>query len=387
MHSVLCKDFFAVWWPYYLSTSLKKSIKTKPLISAQRHWLNGLVCNHQKFWKKLGDFESKVLEFDLAPLKIDRPVYVCGLARSGSTILLEFLASHRDFVSHKYSDFPFVFTPYLWRKLQRILMMKPSKPAERFHGDGIKVTSDSPEAMEEVLWMHFFKGLHNVDTPARLNDEGARNKFFDFYLPHIKKLLYQSKAPRYLAKGNYNIARIEKIMAALPDAKFIVPVRDPVSHVESLLRQHEHFFTQTKGQKRAVKHLQRVGHFEFGADIRPVYLGKDDVYHSIVDLFKSGDMLRGYARYWGYVYGYIYKHYVESPSVYCYRYEDFCDNSSEMLKDIAEFSGVSYKPAALKMWAEYIQRPSYYKTGLNARNLKIIAEETKDIAALWGYGT
>ena len=131
--------------------------------------------------------------------------------------------------------------------------------------------------------------------------------------------------------------------------------------------------------------MQRVGHFEFGADIRPVYLGRDDVYHSIVDLFKSGDMLRGYARYWAYVYGYVYARYVESPSVYCYRYEDFCDNSAEMLTDIADFSGVSFKPAALEMWAEYIQRPTYYKTGLNARNLKIITEETHEVAALWGY--
>tara|TARA_R110002126_G_scaffold13118_7_gene57256 strand:- start:164807 stop:165919 length:1113 start_codon:yes stop_codon:yes gene_type:complete len=370
-----------------LSHALQKSTKSKPLISAQRHWLNGLVCNHQKFWKKLGDFESKVLEFDIEPIKIDRPVYVCGLARSGSTVLLEFLASHRDFVSHKYSDFPFIFTPYLWRKLQKILMMKPSKPVERFHGDGIKVTSESPEAMEEVLWMHFFKGLHNLDTPERLKDTAALQRFFDFYLPHIKKLLFQSKAPRYLAKGNYNIARIDKIIAAVPDAKFIVPVRSPVSHVESLLRQHENFLTKTKGQKRAVKHLQRVGHFEFGADIRPIYLGQDDVYHSILDLFKSGEMVRGYARYWAYVYDYIYTQYVESPSVLCYRYEDFCDKSHEMLTDIADFSGVSYKPAALDMWAEYIQRPSYYKTNLKARDLKIIADETKQTAALWGYSS
>ena len=106
------------------STAHRQNKKHKKLISMQRHWFNGLVTNHPKFWTRLGNFESKVLEFDLEPLKINSPIYVSGLARSGSTILLEFLADHKDFVSHKYSDFPFIYTPYLWRVMQKLLFMK-----------------------------------------------------------------------------------------------------------------------------------------------------------------------------------------------------------------------------------------------------------------------
>jgi len=55
--------------------------------------LGGFVERTGGFWRWLGDLESRVFAADLAEIAIDRPIYVTGLARAGTTILLELLAS------------------------------------------------------------------------------------------------------------------------------------------------------------------------------------------------------------------------------------------------------------------------------------------------------
>jgi len=104
-------------------------------------------------WRRLAEIETAVLRDDIASKSVDRPVYVTGLPRAGTTILTEMLAQHPDLTSHRYSDFPNVWTPY-WRNylLGKTRIRTPVK-AERAHGDRILVNNDSPEAVEEVLWM------------------------------------------------------------------------------------------------------------------------------------------------------------------------------------------------------------------------------------------
>ena len=92
----------------------------------------------------------------LDAIQIEAPIFVCGLARSGSTILLECLAAHPDTVTHRYRDYPGVLAPVFWDRISTRLYTDHSAPIERAHGDGIAVTPDSPEAMEEMLWMEFY---------------------------------------------------------------------------------------------------------------------------------------------------------------------------------------------------------------------------------------
>ena len=51
-----------------------------------------------------------------------------------------------------YADMPFVLYSNLWSKIS---FNKNSKYTERAHGDGIKVSTESPEAFEEVFWKTF----------------------------------------------------------------------------------------------------------------------------------------------------------------------------------------------------------------------------------------
>jgi hypothetical protein len=112
-------------------------------------------------WVGLGNLESRLLSERLSAIQIKKPVYVAGLARSGTTILLELLARHPHLASHRYRDFPPVLTPWFWNWFVDRASVGGEAASERAHGDGIEVTSESPEAFEEVVWMAFFPGLHD----------------------------------------------------------------------------------------------------------------------------------------------------------------------------------------------------------------------------------
>ena len=99
---------------------------------------------------KHNDFELNFIRPDFEAIN---NVFVAGVARSGTTILLNAIYDSDEFASLSYADMPFVLAPNLWSKIS-----STSKHLikERAHGDGIKVSSDSPEAFEEVFLERLF---------------------------------------------------------------------------------------------------------------------------------------------------------------------------------------------------------------------------------------
>jgi hypothetical protein len=178
--------------------------------------LGGLVARTAPLWRWLGGIETDILEDRLEKVRNDRPIYICGLARAGTTILLELIGSLPQIATHRYRDYPLIYTPYLWDMVLSRMPRRAAAPSERTHLDGIMVTPESPEAFEEVLWMHFFAGAHD---PARssLLDATTENPAFErFYPDHLRKLMVVQHASRYAAKGNYNIARLAVSRRAVP---------------------------------------------------------------------------------------------------------------------------------------------------------------------------
>lgn len=194
---------------------------------------------------------------DLPPVK--SPVFVCGMARSGSTILLETLARLPGFTTHRYADFPMLWTPWWWNRLRAALPKSEATPTERAHGDRIMVTRDSPEAFEEPLWAHHFP---YTSRDHDVLDGQTRNPAFDVrFRQHLAKLLKARGADRYLSKGNYNTLRIGYLASLFPDARFLVPIRSPASHVASLMRQDAR---HASAPLATLRHIAARGHHEFG---------------------------------------------------------------------------------------------------------------------------
>ncbi len=332
----------------------------------------------QPLWRRLADLESKVISEETAQRKIDRPVYVAALPRSGTTIVTEMLAQHPDLTSHRYSDFPNVWTPY-WRNylLGKTRLHQPAME-ERAHRDRILVNNDSPEAVEEVLWMYFFPTLHDADV-SQLMDGRLRNAEFErFYKEHVLKLLAVRNARRYLAKGNYNIARIRYILALYPDAKFLVPVRAPVFQVASLAKQQALFTRASQEDARVPLQLAMSGHFEFGPRRVPVNFGHPEITQTIIDCWREGREAEGWARYWAESYQHVLGLLENYPEVrkacLLFRYEDLCAHPASLIDAIlahCELPQTGFE--AIR--TEYITRlspPDYYALDFGAEELRQI---------------
>ena len=84
------------------------------------------------------DIESSLISTNQTD---DNHVFVSGLARSGTTILLNAIYKSDEFASLSYKDMPFILAPNLWSKLS--LKKKDIDLVERAHGDGIKISIES----------------------------------------------------------------------------------------------------------------------------------------------------------------------------------------------------------------------------------------------------
>jgi hypothetical protein len=342
----------------------------------------GLMC-------RLGNLESSTHREILDEIVIDRPVYIAGLARSGSTILLEMLARHPDAATHRYRDLPLVMTPIFWNKAFGQTYDKKAPPVERAHQDRIMVTPDSPEALEEILWMAFFENCHDP-RDANVLDKRTRNPAFEaFYRDHLRKILLLRGGCRYLSKGNYNVTRIGYLQQLFPDARFIVPVREPLWHVASLMKQHRLFCQNEERDPRILKYMQRIGHFEFGLDRRAINTGDDECARSIEALWQSGQEVRGWARLWASLYHFLLTQQAQDPSlrrqILTVRYEDLCSAPGETLAQIFAHVGMELSPALQAGMAEELSEPTYYQPSFTADEEKALREETEETAALLGY--
>ena len=70
-----------------------------------------------------------------APTDTGAHVFVTGLARAGTTILMREIHRTGQFGSLTYADMPFVLAPNLWARMSR-RGHRPGQKAERAHGDG-----------------------------------------------------------------------------------------------------------------------------------------------------------------------------------------------------------------------------------------------------------
>ncbi len=352
--------------------------------------LGGFIDRTAGFWQKLGELESSSHRSELDALPIDRPIYVAGLARSGSTILLELLAAQPGVATHRYRDFPPIFTPLFWNRAFAHVYRADTPPAERAHKDRILVTPDSPEAMEEVLWMRFFKHAHAVGTSQVLDCTTSNPAFERFYTDHLKKILLVRGGRRYLSKGNYNLTRFAYLHKLFPGARFVVPVRDPRWHIASLMKQDRLFRAEEERDPRILKHMQRVGHFEFGLDRRAIVAGDPAAAAEVERLWNGGEAVRGWARYWAMLYGFVLDQRQADPvlgaAVQLVRYEDLCNRPEATLTSVFAHADLPLEPDELAPMAARLSQPTYYDPGFTPAEEAVIADETKAVRERLGYG-
>ena len=237
----------------------------------------------------------------------DNHVFITGLARSGSTILLNALYESKIFSSLLYKDMPFVLAPNLWSKLS--FTNKDIDLVERSHGDGIKISLESPEAFEEVFWKTY-------------NDKKDDSiKKFQTYISLINA---KNKKNRYLSKNNQNINRIELINRIFPKSKILILYRNPIQQSHSLLTQHKRFIKASEKDKFISHYMNLIGHTEFGPNYTPI--NKKEIKYD--DNFE----LNHWIEQWYLTYRSCFNAFRGNKNIHFVCYEDLCRSKDYWIK-------------------------------------------------------
>lgn len=258
----------------------------------------------------------------------DKHVFICGLPRSGTSILLHALHSTQLLTSITYRNMPFVLSPYLWGKISKPYGIDQNL-AERAHEDGLMVNPDSPESFEEVFWLTFAADQYVRDDHLLFHDlDTDTQSKFRRYIANILSCSKRGVNKRYLSKNNNNILRLPAIRHAFPNASVIVPFRHPLNQAKSLLQQHTLFTELHARDQFARNYMGWLGHFEFGLDHRPFRI-------SDATPFQTNHVphsMEYWMGYWIYVYQHLLLHFADDVTFL--NFENLCTSPVEVLGNL-----------------------------------------------------
>ena len=277
-----------------------------------------------------GLFSSKSRQF-----KDNNNVFICGLARSGTTILMRAFYQTGLFRSLTYRDMPFVLMPSIWQQVVK-LTYKEGRLHQRAHGDGIFVDYDSPEAFEEVFWLTFCK--RNYILGDRLVPHVADTEVIRQFRQYVGRIVTSGRntgRDLYLSKNNNNILRLSTIRAAFPQSLIIIPFRDPLQQAASLLSQHQNFCDSHRKNKFSREYMQWLGHHEFGLTHKPFCFERN--IDNVITTYEP-DNINYWVTLWINTYRYLIDK--EEPKSIFVCYETLCDQPKVTLSGMLDIAGL-----------------------------------------------
>ncbi|MFX0126401.1 MAG: sulfotransferase, partial [Candidatus Hodarchaeota archaeon] len=205
-------------------------------------------------------------------------------------------------------------------------------------------------------------------------------------------LLINQNATRYLAKNNYNVARMEYIQKLFPDVKFICIIRDPFNHIASLAKQDRVLKEVELENSLLLDWTKIIGHREFGSARVCINLDNLNTIQRIRLLWnQKNTYIEGWAVYWDEVYSYILKKLRTNPKLakasLIIRYEDLCKSPEEIIDKILEHIEVnpnSFKETK-KHYCRKLHEPTYYNPKYTKKEQEKITHITKETAETYGY--
>jgi len=208
-------------------------------------------------------FEFDKYDSEIQKFNFEKSVFITGLARSGTTILLREIHDSKTFSSLQYKNMPFLFLPNTYQ------IKSNDKPSERSHKDNIKISGESPEEFDEYFWKVFMKDSYIKNDSLIKHD--LENKILEDYIKYVKLVCISKNKPNYISKNNNNILRITSLLK-IPNSIFFILVRKPLDHVSSLMKLHSKFTEDHKNDPFSLEYFNVLGHHEFGMNQKPFKL-------------------------------------------------------------------------------------------------------------------
>jgi hypothetical protein len=189
---------------------------------------------------------------------------ITGLARSGTTSMLNHISRVERFDSLSYANLPFLLAPNLWRRLYNPAQ---GEAVERSHKDGVLIHHRSVEALEE----YFFKvitrdGFIHED---RLVPHDISSKQAQDYLDY-QRVVRSGPEKIYLAKNNNALLRYSSLRQLNADFRAVILFRHPLYHAASLLSKHLQYGKLHIKDPFVNEMMDWLGHHEFGRGHKPM---------------------------------------------------------------------------------------------------------------------
>lgn len=316
--------------PFIIPTKIKNPSQYSELSQL----LHRLALDNYNVSSKLLKLESKKIEKEKLDLREDF-IIVSGLARAGTTSLLNELAHSKDFVSLNYANMPFLLGPNFWAKIYK---PKSVQKKERSHKDGIMIGMNSNEALEE----YFFK--------VKANDKYIEGNFLKEYTisenDYQDYLVYQTIIKRnnqkiYLAKNNNFILRYKSIRSINKDFLMVILFREPLTHAASLLEKHKSYKKLQQEDPFILEYMNWLGHHEFGLNQKEFSIDQSQTMVS-----GDKDKLDYWLKIWLNYYSYVSQ--INDANTLFISYEDYCNDPELIISEIRNKAHMKSVPISSK---------------------------------------
>jgi omega-hydroxy-beta-dihydromenaquinone-9 sulfotransferase len=225
--------------------------------------------------------------------KIDRPVFLVGNPRSGTTFLHRFLADQGDLVGYRVYEMlvPSLTGQMLIRPF--LPLLKAFNPAKHHGSDAHQTSFDALETDDLAIFARFIDGVFlygyflswDDPDPSFMFEQfepgsASTDRDMAFYKQCLQRNLHRSGKARVLGKLFTFPPRLEDALRHFPDAKFIYMVRDPAATMPSGMSlltgvQDQHFGVRKLPQEVQKRFFQRL------------YVGLSLLFTRFVDTYRD----------------------------------------------------------------------------------------------------
>jgi hypothetical protein len=180
-------------------------------------------------------YERSVMRIDIPNRPLDRPIFILGLPRSGSTMLQDLCCAHPDvgYITNAMHQFPRCFcAAEMWRRSLRL-----DARGERYVGDSVEVSAATPN--EGLMFFGHWFGWdpHELRYTPRPPESFTEAEIADIHKTLHKVLwCFRPHATRFFNKNPALIPDVAILNRVFPDARFVHLVRDPRNCANSLLK-------------------------------------------------------------------------------------------------------------------------------------------------------
>jgi len=196
-------------------------------------------------------------------VRVEKPVFIIGHARSGTSLLHRLMCGDADTFSWVMM-YEMLLPSILQRKLVRGIAcldqkMLGSALARRVHAWEDRVFAkgrqmhpmnlDGPEEDEFLLTLSFYSAtvamifpyIETLDPYARFDDgnldERCKRRVMRFYRRCVQRTLYLNGTNKvHLSKNPMFAGKVQALLGEFPDARFVVLMRNPYETIPSILK-------------------------------------------------------------------------------------------------------------------------------------------------------